>query len=70
MSRYVATVSGAGTHAIKDIESGDTVCTFVLKKGGDFEQLKDHLHTCIRALNYVNEQRKGKAHELASDTPR
>lgn len=60
MPRYVATVSGAGTHAIKDIESGDTVCIFVLKKGGDFEQLKDHLNTCLRALNYIHEQRLAK----------
>ena len=32
--------------------------------------MKDHLSTCLRALNYVNEQRKAKAHELASDSPR
>lgn len=60
MSRYVATVSGAGVHAIKDIENNDTVCIFMLKKGGDFETLKDHLNTCLRALNYVNEQRLAK----------
>lgn len=68
MTRYVATVSGAGIHAIKDTENNDTVCIFMLKKGGDFETLKDHLNTCLRALNYVNGQRisksdTGKVHE-------
>lgn len=59
--RYVATVSGSGVHAIKDTETGDTVCIFMLKKGGDFEQLKDHLNTCLRALNYIHEQRLSKS---------
>lgn len=70
MARYVATVSGAGGHGIKDMESGEIVCTFMLRKGGDMERMKAHLSTCLRALNYVNEQRKAKAHELASDSPR
>lgn len=69
MSRYVATVSGAGVHAIKDTETGGTVCIFMLKRDGDFEQLKDRLHTCVRALNYIDEQRKEKKHGLASDSP-
>ena len=70
MPRYVATVSGAGVHAIKDMEQGDTVCLFMLKRGGSFEQLRDNLNTCLRALNYVDEQRKEKKHGLASDSPR
>lgn len=70
MTRYVATLSGAGVHGIKDMESGEIVCTFLLRKGGCSERMKDHLSTCLRALNYVNEQRKAKAHELASDSPR
>ena len=70
MPRYVATVSGAGVHAIKDMEQGDTVCLFMLKWGGSFEQLRDNLNTCLRALNYVDEQRKEKKHGLASDSPR
>ena len=61
MTRYVATVSGAGVHAINDTETGDTVCLFMLRKGGSFDTLKDHLNTCLRALNYVNEQRLAKA---------
>ena len=56
MPRYVATVSGAGVHAIKDMEQGDTVCLFMLKRGGSFEQLRDNLNTCLRALNYVDER--------------
>ena len=59
-----------GRHAIKDMEQGDTVCLFMLKRGGSFEQLRDNLNTCLRALNYVDEQRKEKKHGLASDSPR
>lgn len=70
MVRYAATVSGAGVHGIKDMESGEIVCTFMLRRGGDEEKMKSHLSTCLRALNYVNEQRKAKAHEVASDSPR
>ena len=54
MPRYVATVSGAGVHAIKDMEQGDTVCLFMLKRGGSFEQLRDNLNTCLRARNYLD----------------
>ena len=32
MPRYVATVSGAGVHAIKDMEQGDTVCLFMVMR--------------------------------------
>jgi len=42
----------------------------MLKRGGSFEQLRDNLNTCLRALNYVDEQRKEKKHGLASDSPR
>lgn len=70
MPLYVATLSGAGVHSIKDMESGEIICAFMLRKGGDMEGMKAHLSICLRALNYVNEQREANAHEVASDSLR
>ena len=70
MPRYVATLSGAGLHAIKDREQGAPGGLCMLNRGGSFAQLRDNLNTCLRALNYVDEQRKEKKHGLASDSPR
>lgn len=59
MQRYIATVSGAGTHAIKDMESGDIVCVFTRKRGGSFGQMIDRLSACLRALNDLDQQCAG-----------
>lgn len=59
MQRYVATVSGAGTHAIKDMESGDVVCVFMRRRGGSFKQMMDRLSVCLSALNGLDQQCAG-----------
>lgn len=59
MPRYVATVSGAGTHAIKDIESGDIVCVFMFRRGGSFRLVMNRLNICLRALNSLDPQSAG-----------
>lgn len=63
MTRYSATVSSAGIHGIQDNKSGELICIFMLGKGRNPDMIEDHLNTCLRALNYIHEQRVKKNHD-------